>query len=100
MSDPDAGKYNKLFPMAFGIAKDLLAAHGGELEWSQHDYQAFTYRSADVSLVFYPHKTAGTGNRHLRVRDQGSKNKTLAAKLMVNLDQAAGFNCTFSRKQS
>lgn len=98
MSDPDAGKYNKLFKQQFAIATETLAQRDGQLEWVRHDYQAFIYREPGVCLVFYPHKTSGTGNRHIRVRDQGSKDKKLAKELMESLDRAAGFNCTFTRK--
>lgn len=97
MKDPRAGKYRKIYMDEFRKAGSILKGRGGCLEWSQHDYQAFTYWEEGVSLVFYPHKTTA-GNRHLRVRDQGSKNKPLAAELMAALDSGAGHTCTFSSK--
>ncbi|HHX6267731.1 TPA: hypothetical protein ACVGI0_006074 [Pseudomonas aeruginosa] len=97
MKDPLAGKYRKFYMREFQQAEKVMKGRGGRLEWSQHDYQAFTYFEPGVSLVSYPHKTTA-GNRHLRVRDQGSKNKTLAAQLMVALDSRAGHTCTFSSK--
>lgn len=75
----------------------MLGSQG--LEWSKHEYQAFVFKSENVSLVFYPHKTSA-GHYHIRVRDQGSKNKAEAKRLMWELDEAAGFNCTFSKKRA
>lgn len=83
-------------------ACDLLVAHqfsldyGLDLVLATADYQVAKLIGEDVKLVIYPHTTKGTRNQHLRVRDEGSKNKTRAQALMVLLNRAAGFNCTFS----
>ena len=80
-------------------AANILASEGGEMEESPHDYQCFTFKTGDVSLVFYPHRTTSR-NYHIRVRDQGSKNKPEANRIMRMLDEGAGYNCTFTRKFS
>ncbi len=81
----------------FAIAEKVLAQYGGVLARSTAQYEAFTFRSRDVALIFYPHRTSA-GNYHLRVRDNGSRDKKLADALMRKLDAAAGNNCTFTRK--
>ncbi|MEH6566218.1 MAG: hypothetical protein V7756_12890 [Halopseudomonas sp.] len=96
MSDPNAGKYQKLCRDDFKLAAEILAGRNGALDWSEHDYQAFTYRETGVCLVFYLHKTSA-GNYHVRVRNQGSKDQKLAKVLMTELDKGSGFNCTFSQ---
>ncbi len=88
----------KLYADEFAIAMMALIPYGGQLAWSKVKDEAFTYKSPYVSLVFYPHRTSA-GNYHLRVRDNGSKNKKLTNSLMKRLDEAAGNNCTFTRKQ-
>jgi hypothetical protein len=97
--DKNAGKYDKIYKKEFELAANILANDGGLLEWSMHDYQAFTYKGDGVSLVFYPHKTSAL-NYHLRVRDNGSKNKAKANRLMKKLDDGTGYNCTFTKKAS
>lgn len=58
-------------------------------------YQVAKFRTEGVSLVIYPHKTSA-GNYHLRVRNENSKNKELAAWIMRDLYKESGLNCTFS----
>jgi len=96
--DPNAGKYHLLYAKEFELARHVLEPLGGVLEWSNHDYIAFTYTNVGVCIIFYPHTVKGTGNRHLRVRDGGSKHKEEALNRMRQLDRAAGFNCTFTMK--
>ncbi len=79
------------------LALKILENEPGVIEDSTHDYQCFTYKSDDVSLVFYPHKTSA-GNYHMRVRNQGSKSKIEAKRIMRILDFYAGYNCTFTHK--
>lgn len=88
---------DKKISEAFGAAREILANEGGVVEDSPHDYQCFTFKSDDVCLVFYPHKTSAW-NYHIRVRDQASKNKEKANRLMELLDEKAGYNCVFTRK--
>lgn len=96
MSDIRAGKYQ-----SFGYIRQLFRHAGkileglGTLEWGTHDYQAFTFKSDKVSLVFYPHKVKTTGNHHLRVRDQGSKDKKQAYTYMQALSESTP-DCHFS----
>lgn len=98
MSDPNKKKYRKWFKHEFELAKGILANEAGRIEWVDHDYQAFIYRSNNVCLVFYPHKTSGTGNINIRVRDQHSKNAQKAKMLMRRLYKESGNNNTFWEK--
>jgi hypothetical protein len=94
--DRNKKHYQKWYKDEFRQAEEFFADKGGVVEWSTHDYQAFTYKQEDkISLVFYPHKTTA-GNHHIRVRDQGSKDKSLAKTLMHDLSKTTG-TCTFSR---
>jgi len=97
VKDPNAGRYSKIYGEEFRLAADVLKDEGGELAWSEHDWQAFTYKADDVCLIFYPHKTSA-GNYHLRIRDQHSKNRERAMALINKLETAAGNNCTFQAK--
>jgi hypothetical protein len=96
MSDINKGKYNKLYQHEFDLAKSILC-EDGFIDWGEHDYVAFTFKNENVSLVFYPHRTSSY-NKHIRVRDNGSKDKKDAYNLMHLLDEKAGSNCTFSHK--
>jgi len=84
---------------AYANASDMLKNEEGIIEESPHDYQCFTFKDDGVCLIFYPHRTSAR-NYHIRVRDQGSKNKTRANDLMNMLDEGAGHNCTFTKKVS
>lgn len=99
MKDPLAGKYSRLYKHEFAMATLILAAYKGTLSWSQNDYEAFRFNHPEVQLIFYPHKTSAH-NHHIRVRDSGSKNRELAAELMLLLDIGAGHNCTFHQKNN
>lgn len=75
------------------------------VERSTADYEIAKVKGAGVSLVIYPHKTSA-GHHHARVRDNGSKNKASALRVMVALHNGEGlpqpeadsvrFSCTFS----
>jgi len=80
----------------FNMAKLLLRASDTELKWSSANYEAFKFKKGDVSLLFYPHRAASM-NYHIRVRDQGSKNKPFAKRIMDLLSVSTGC-CTFSQK--
>lgn len=95
MRDPNAGKYIRQFAAEFAMAELVLAPYG-KLEWSKNDYEAFRFVGDDVTLIFYPHKTRAS-NVHIRVREQGSRDKDKARELMALLDIGSGANCTFSR---
>jgi hypothetical protein len=88
----------KQYRKEYELAKRNLANEPGALVWVKHEYQLFKYSENCVRLVFYPHKTKGTGNIHVRVRDEHSKDKQRADYLMKRLDDSAGNNCTFTRK--
>lgn len=98
--DPNAGKYNKMFDEEFRIAQLVLKPYGGQLIWCTNDYEAFRFVSPAVTILFYPHKTSSTGNISCRVRDQGSKNKKLAAELMIRLKVGSGHWTTFTQKSN
>jgi len=59
-------------------------------------YQVAKLIGDDVTLVIYPHKTSA-GHRHLRVRNENSRNKPRALELMAALDAEVPGWCTFSR---
>lgn len=79
------------------LAKSTLADEPGEVVIATDAFVAFRYIEPGVRLVFYPHKVR-TGNRHLRIRIEPCKDKERAVMLQRKLDNAAGFNCTFHRK--
>lgn len=94
MSDPKRGKYHHEYTEEFVEAKKRLSDEfHGEIKWGSKDYEAFTYRAHGLSLVFYPHKTSA-GGYHIRVRDNGSKDKSRVEKAahLLNTDHS----CTFS----
>nr|WP_024308542.1 hypothetical protein [Pseudomonas sp. P818] len=89
MNDPDAGKYQKRFMREFKAAQQALAGRDGELQWSTHDWQCFTYREPGVSLVFYPHRGPSSRLQWVRVRNQGSKSaEALSEVLAILADKA------------
>lgn len=94
MRDPKAGKYKRDYKLEFEIARVVLDGELGELSWGVHDYEAMVFASPDVRLIFYPHKTSA-GNYHLRIREQGSKDKERAEFLMDRLQIGSGHSCTF-----
>lgn len=67
--------YRKMYAREFKEAQAALNTIPGEFAWSSHAYEAFTFKAPGLSLLFYPHKVSTTGNYHIRVRDNGSKNK-------------------------
>lgn len=97
--DINKPRYRKLYREEFDLAAKALAGRNGALDWSTADYVAFVWTEPAVCLVFYPHKTSA-GNHHIRVRDQGSRDKALARELMRRLDEAAGYNRTFTQKMT
>lgn len=62
MSDTQVGQYHKYWKSEFNLASELLdkLPLDGKLEWSKNDYEAFSYKSEKVSLIFYPHTVKGT----------------------------------------
>lgn len=94
MADPHKGKYTRkgLFGREFEKARERLAPLGGTLEPGVHDYEAFIWTAPGVRLIFYPHTTKGTGNRHIRVRASLDTNKALLKQAIYAL---AENSCTF-----
>lgn len=81
----------------FSVAGLVLAGEPGTLEWATDAYVAFRYREPDVCIVFYPHRTSA-GNHHLRIRDEGSKDKARFDALAARLYVGSGLTCTFQVK--
>lgn len=98
MSDPNAGNYHKFFKREFEKAKEVMSGEIGNLAWGIHDYEAFTFVSDDVRLIFYPHKSTA-GNHHIRIRGNGSKNIFEANRLMKKLDDSMSTFHTFMYKE-
>jgi hypothetical protein len=73
---------------------------------STAQYEIAKVNGPGVALVIYPHKTS-SGHHHARVRDNNSKDKAAAERIMKALDEGEGlpqplqdrirFSCTFSR---
>lgn len=99
-NDPNAGKYQRIFDEEFRVAELVLKPYGGQLVWSDKDYEAFRFVSPNVTLLFYPHKTSSTGNISCRVRDQNSKDKKKAAELMIRVKVGNGHWTTFTQKNN
>ncbi|MFG0381069.1 hypothetical protein ACF8C6_08910 [Pseudomonas sp. zbq_18] len=97
MNDPDAGKYHKRFASEFKAAAKALSGRGGELQWSTHDWQCFTYREPGVSLVFYPHRGPSSRLQWLRVRNQGSKSAEAMREVIAILAEKASIHTRKSR---
>jgi hypothetical protein len=76
----------------------FCAENGYELVESEAAYITAKLKTENVCIVIYPHQTKSTGNRHLRVRSEHSKDEQKAYDIMCELDQLAGSNCTFSLK--
>ena len=98
-NDPNSlAKYRSMYTYEFKLAKKILGATDYELFWVDVDYQLFVFEYDGVRLVFYPHKTKGTGNTHVRVRSESKPHvKFIAHWLMERLSNRE-YNCTFSAK--
>lgn len=89
-------------------ASQICAAFGCNVYRSTADYEIAKVNGDGISLVIYPHRTTA-GNYHVRVRDNGSKNRLGARRVMSALDAGEGlpekeaervrFSCTFSAKK-
>jgi hypothetical protein len=62
-------------------------------------YQLAKITGPDFCIIAYPHKTSA-GNSHIRLRDQGSKNKQAYAEAVGDLYALSGNNCTFQPKHA
>lgn len=89
-------------------ATAICAPLGCVVAISNHDYEIATVKGDGVQLVIYPHTVKSTRNQHARVRDNGSKDKARAKRVMSALNNGEGlpqpdadrirFSCTFSWK--
>ncbi len=89
-------------------ATAICAPLGYVVVISNHDYEIATVKGDGVQLVIYPHTVSSTRNQHARVRDNGSKDKAKARRVMAALYTGEGlpkeeadlihFSCTFSWK--
>ena len=74
-----------LFPQVYEFLLEFSAKNGLQCEWrnsSHPNYEIAFLRGDGVRLCVYPHTTTSTGNRHARIRDMSSPDKTKAAALM------------------
>lgn len=74
----------------FGLAKAICTKLGCTIEPSPHTYEIAKVRGEGVSLVIYPHTTASTRNKSARVRDNGSKDKDAARRVLLALKHGEG----------
>lgn len=79
------------------LLRTVANAHECSVAISRHQYEIWRVDSGKVSLIVYPHRTSA-GHYHLRVRNNGSKDKTKATEIMDRLDRDSGANCTFQCK--
>jgi hypothetical protein len=89
----------RLYLDEYNLAKKILKSLRGHLEWSTHEAEAFRFKTGDVLLVFYPHRSTN-GHYHIRVRDAASRNSEYADFIMRKLCQESGNNSTFTRRES
>ncbi len=71
--------------------QDFATINGLTVEFRNPNYPTFqiaALRGEGVRLVVYPHTTTTTGNKHARIRNEGSTNPALARSLMI----ASGFS--------
>lgn len=87
-------------------AEQICTPLGYTVTPSTAAYEIAKVHGPGVALVIYPHKTSAS-HHHARVRDNNSKDKAAAERVMKALDQGEGlpqpiqdeirFSCTFSR---
>ena len=72
-----------------GYAETICNHLGCVVARSQHEYEVATVKSDGVSLIIYPHTST---QRHvsLRLRDNGSKDKTKARRIMLAMESGEG----------
>src|ERR1700744_4085952 len=70
-------------------AKAICALLDCEVAPSTAMFELAKIKGDGISLVLYPHKTSAS-NYHIRVRDNGSKDKVKADRVMDALDHGDG----------
>lgn len=99
------GAKREPYATEFGWAVTICAPLGCTVERSAAMYEVAKVKGDGVALVIYPHRTTA-GHYHLRVRDNNSKDKAKAARVLQALDDGEGlpekdrkrvqYFCTFS----
>ena len=74
----------------YDVAALILKDEPGEMVSAADAYVAFRYREPGVRIVFYPHQTSG-GHYHIRIRDEGSKDKARYAQMAGRLHAGGWF---------
>ena len=72
------------------------------VEWRNPDapqYQLAKIDGVGFSMIAYPHKTS-SGNHHIRLRDNGSKDKIAYQHAVEEFYVASGNNCSFQTKHA
>jgi hypothetical protein len=71
-------------------ATTICAKLGCTVAVSHHDYEIAIVKGDGVQLVIYPHKTSTTSNISARLRDNGSKDKSKARRVMLAMKSGEG----------
>ena len=71
-------------------AEAICAALDCTVTISTHAYEIATVKGEGVQLLIYPHKTSGTGNISARLRDNGSRDKAKARRVMLAMKNGEG----------
>lgn len=80
----------------------VISRTGWDVEWrnpSAPQYQLAKIDGPGFSLIAYPHKTSA-GNHHIRLRDQGSKDKEAYRRAVEEFYVSTGNNCSFQTKDA
>jgi len=79
-------RFNKNeFERAWKAAQSI--ALPGKLSKVEHDWQLFIYREDGVCIVFYPYKCPSATGHVVRIRDQGSHDKTRLKEVMLHIEE-------------
>lgn len=79
-------------------ARIILSDEDVQFQEINKNYILFKIIGNDFKIVAYPHKTSA-GNRHVRVRDENSKNKKESLRIMKKLYDLSGNNCRYQSKR-
>jgi hypothetical protein len=93
--------YKEIWTEEKAALVSFCGENGYTLEFRNPDapvYQLAKIDGPGFTLIAYPHTVKGTGNQHIRIRQQGSTDTNAAYKAIEQLDKLAGLNCTFKPK--
>lgn len=96
-------KEQKKWSVEIAILREFAEREGLSVELRNPvhpEYQIARLTGEGVRLVVYPHTVSSTRNRHARVRNENSKDKSKAESILYRMGAFAGFNCTFNHKCS